>query len=120
MQTSFNRPVCFLSVCIFINPEHFLSATGNAPHSAPLRRGRSLLGREEDVHESGLALFRRGTARRRRQSTGDVDEAPERRRRCLGNIPGPHDGWVTYCYLLTICAPPFLLRSCGECAIFHP
>jgi len=89
------------------------STTGNAPHSAPLRRGRSLLGREEDVHESGLALFRRGTARRKRQSTGDADEAPERRRRCLGNIPGPHDGWVTYCYLLTICAPPFLLRSCG-------
>ncbi|KAH9081758.1 glycosyltransferase family 2 protein [Lactarius deliciosus] len=90
------------------------STTGNAPHRAPLRRGRSLLGREEDVHESGLALFKRGTTlRRKRQVPTDVEEPPSRRRGCLGNIPGPHDGWVTYCYLLTVCVPPFLLRSCG-------
>ncbi|KAH9997760.1 chitin synthase-domain-containing protein [Russula compacta] len=85
------------------------STTGNAP----LRRGRSLLGREEDVHESGLALFKHGPARRKRQSPAGADEAPERRRGCLGSIPGPHNSWVTYCYLLTICVPPFLLRSCG-------
>ncbi|KAI0308112.1 glycosyltransferase family 2 protein [Multifurca ochricompacta] len=90
------------------------STTGNAPHRGPLRRGRSLLGREEDVHESGLVLFKRGTTlRRKRQSPVGVEEPPERRRGCLGNIPGPHDGWVTYCYLLTVCVPPFLLRSCG-------
>lgn len=88
------------------------STTGNAPNRAPLRRGRSLLGREEDVHESGLALFKRGTTRRKRQSPTDGDGAPEPRR-CFGSIPGPHDGWVTYCYLLTACIPPFLLRSCG-------
>lgn len=117
MQASFNRLVCFSSSSITIHPDHYL-ATGNAPNR-PLRRGRSLLGREEDVHESGLALFRRGTTRRKRQSPTDGDEAPERPRRCLGNVPGPHDGWVTYCYLLTACIPPFLLRSCGEC-IFRP
>lgn len=93
----------------------FFIATGNVPHLGNLRRGRSLLGREEDVHESGLALFKRGTTRRRkRQSPTDVSEQPEPRRGCLGNIPGPHNGWVTYCYLITLCVPPFLLRSCGE------
>src|SRR6267142_1639136 len=115
-QTSFIRPVCFLLICIYIYPKAYLSATGNAPNRAPLRRGQSLLGREEDVHESGLALFKRGTLRKKRQSPTDTDEAAERRRHCLGNIPGPHDGWVMYCYLLTICVPPFLLRSCGECS----
>ncbi|KAI0001725.1 chitin synthase-domain-containing protein [Russula vinacea] len=78
------------------------SSTGNIPHR-PLRRGQSLLGREEDVHESGLALFKRGTVRRKRQPPTEADEALGDRRRCLGNIPGPHDGWVTYCYLLTAC-----------------
>lgn len=85
------------------------STTGNAP----LRRGRSLLGREEDVHESGLTLFKRGTTRRKRPAPAEADEPPSRRGGCLGHIPGPHNSWVTYCYLLTICVPPFLLRSCG-------
>ncbi|KAI0274964.1 glycosyltransferase family 2 protein [Gloeopeniophorella convolvens] len=90
------------------------STTGNAPQRGPLRRGRSLLGREEDVHESGLALFKRGaTLRRKRPSPAEPEPQLERRRGCLGNIPGPHDGWVTYCYLITACVPPFLLRSCG-------
>ena len=113
IQTSSNRLVCsFYSIytsTLNIPP----SATGNAP-LRPLRRGQSLLGREEDVHESGLALFKRGTMRRKRQSPTDADETSGERRRCLGNIPGPHNGWVTYCYLITACAPPFLLRACGE------
>jgi len=110
--------VSYPPALLFISPFPPL-ATGNAPHRTSLRRGQSLLGREEDVHESGLALFRRGTLRRKRQSPTDVDQAPERRRRWLGNIPGPHNGWVTYCYLLTVCVPPFLLRSCGECTVCH-
>ena len=116
MQTSFNRLVCLVFILISMRCLQILSfpATGNAPHRAPLRRGRSLLGREEDVHESGLALFKRGTTRRKRPAPADVDQPPSRRGGCLGHIPGPHDGWVTYCYLLTICVPPFLLRSCGE------
>jgi hypothetical protein len=116
MPTSFNRLVCFLSVYPPISYVFFvLLATGNVPHLGNLRRGRSLLGREQDVHESGLALFRRGTAlRRKRQPSTEAGKQLQRRRGCLGNIPGPHNGWVTYCYLLTLCMPPFLLRSCGE------
>ena len=117
MQALFNHLVCsFIHLYSYLSQKFLLSATGNIPHR-PLRRGQSLLGREEDVHESGLALFKRGTVRRKRQPPTEADEALEDRRRCLGNIPGPHDGWVTYCYLLTACAPPFLLRSCGESAV---
>jgi len=114
-NTNLVQPSCmFFSFHLHSNMKTFpLPATGNVPHR-PLRRGQSLLGREEDVHESGLALFKRGTMRRKRQSPTDADEAFGERRRCFGNIPGPHDGWVTYCYLITACAPPFLLRACGE------
>ncbi|KAI0068065.1 hypothetical protein BV25DRAFT_513849 [Artomyces pyxidatus] len=89
------------------------STTGNAPQRDPLRRGRSLLGREQDMHESGLALFKRGATLRRKRQSVPEPEAPEQRRGCFSNIPGPHDGWVMYCFLLTACVPPFLLRSCG-------
>ncbi|KAG9222182.1 hypothetical protein CCMSSC00406_0009005 [Pleurotus cornucopiae] len=90
------------------------SATGNYPSQrGVLRRGKSLLGREEDVHESGLALFKRNTLRRKRpQSAGE--STPEPRRSCFDNIaPGPKGPWMIYCWLLTCCVPPFLLRSCG-------
>ncbi|EMD32671.1 glycosyltransferase family 2 protein [Gelatoporia subvermispora B] len=93
------------------------STTGNAPQRAELRRGKSLLGREEDVHESGLALFKRGTLRRRRPSQTSVPTATEdksKAKRCCDNIgPGPKDAWFIYCYVLTCWVPPFLLRVCG-------
>ncbi|KAI0049267.1 glycosyltransferase family 2 protein [Auriscalpium vulgare] len=88
------------------------STTGNAPMRDTLRRGRSLLGREQDVHESGLALFKRGATLRRKRLAAPEPE-PQRRKGCFSNIPGPHDAWVMYCYLLTACVPSFLLRSCG-------
>ncbi len=94
-------------------------ATGNAPQRGQLRRGKSLLGREEDQHESGLSLFKRGTLRRKRSSTaGATNPAAEqaKSRGGLDNIgPGPKDAWFVYCYILTCFIPPFLLNSCGEC-----
>lgn len=98
-------------------PKFLFTVTGNQPQQS-IRRGRSLLGREEDVHESGLALFKRGTLRRKTSqvastSTVPVD-IPKSHRSCLGDIgPGPKDGWYLYCYLLTCYIPGFLLRSCG-------
>ncbi|OBZ68586.1 Chitin synthase 5 [Grifola frondosa] len=59
--------------------EAYPSTTGNAPQRGQLRRGKSLLGREEDVHESGLALFKRGATLRRKkhtESTVAVDSPP--------------------------------------------
>ncbi|PPQ75362.1 hypothetical protein CVT24_013149 [Panaeolus cyanescens] len=91
------------------------STTGNYPH---LRRGRSLLAREEDVHESGLALFKRGhTLRRKRQpstTNPPLPPPPEvKKKRGCWNGPGPGGPWMTYCLIVTCWVPNFLLSSCG-------
>ena len=89
--------------------------TGNQPQN--LRRGRSLLGREQDVHESGLALFKRRATLRRKGTTTSTNQHQDPKPKsqgCLGDIgPGPKDGWFIYCYLLTCFVPPILLRTCG-------
>ncbi|KAJ7820205.1 glycosyltransferase family 2 protein [Mycena leptocephala] len=95
------------------------STTGNYPQRAALRRGRSLLAREEDVHESGLALFKRGATLRRRRSSATAplnppQENPSHRTSCLGDYaPGPKGPWMLYCYILTILIPTPFMRACG-------
>lgn len=100
-----------------IPDQHFV-ATGNVPQKGGLRRGKSLLGREEDQHESGLALFKRGATLHRRKKASSPSPAvatSTQSRGCLDNIgPGPKDGWFIYFYLLTCLVPGFLLRACGE------
>lgn len=98
-----------------------LTATGNYPQDAPqLRRGRSLLARDQDVHESGLSLFKRGQTLRRKNrpqsgsAPGETAAPTKKRAGCFDNIgPGPKDAWFIYCYLLTCCFPPFLLSFFG-------
>lgn len=103
------------------------SNTGNYPQASPsgLRRGKSLLGRDEDVQESGLALFKRGGATLRRKrpvsastpsnANGPGAEPAGQKKGCFKNIaPGPVDGWMIYCWFLTACVPPFLLKTCGS------
>ncbi|KAF9225234.1 glycosyltransferase family 2 protein [Gyrodon lividus] len=93
------------------------STTGNYPQR--LRRGKSLLAREEDVQESGLALFKRGATLRRKRPQSTLSAAPltvpdGASRSWLDGIgPGPKDCWFIYCYLITCCIPPFLFRACG-------
>lgn len=104
-------PRCLRRIPLLI----FHVATGAYPQ---LRRGRSLLAREEDVHESGLALFKRGaTLRRRRTQTQStplppVQNTPKKRGCWTG--PGPGGPWMTYCLILTCFIPSVLLRSCGQ------
>ncbi|KAI0814846.1 chitin synthase-domain-containing protein [Irpex lacteus] len=95
--------------------DYMPSNTGNQPQRAGLRRGKSLLGREEDQHESGLALFKRGaTLRRKKAAPADAAATGTHSEGCLGNIgPGPKNAWYIYCYILTIWVPPPLLRACG-------
>uniref|UniRef100_A0A0W0FKT0 chitin synthase n=1 Tax=Moniliophthora roreri TaxID=221103 RepID=A0A0W0FKT0_MONRR len=92
------------------------STTGNYPQTN-LRRGKSLLGREEDVPESGLSLFKRGTLRRRKSTSSTqvpILVMEKKDRSCLGDFaPGPKGPWMVYCYLLTFWIPPFLMKSCG-------
>lgn len=102
------------------------SATGNVPATG-LRRGKSLLGREENVEEPKSHLFSRGGATLRRKkhpTTGGptpsnaagpgADTTPVKRGIFKNIAPGPVDAWMVYCWLLTVCIPPFLLRSCGQ------
>ncbi|KAF7293023.1 Glycosyltransferase family 2 protein [Mycena indigotica] len=94
------------------------STTGNYPQRQALRRGRSLLAREEDVHESGLALFKRGATLRRKRSSAAAPlnpaTPPPKQRSCLGDYaPGPKGPWMLYCYLITACIPTPLMRTCG-------
>ncbi|KAI9569429.1 glycosyltransferase family 2 protein [Boletus coccyginus] len=93
------------------------STTGNYPQN--LRRGKSLLGREQDMQESGLALFKRGATLRRKRPQSGASTAPltvpdGTSRKCLDGIgPGPKDCWFIYCYLITCWIPPFVLRAFG-------
>ncbi|KAJ6500622.1 glycosyltransferase family 2 protein [Mycena sanguinolenta] len=94
------------------------STTGNYPQRDALRRGRSLLAREEDVHESGLSLFTRGATLRRKRSSAaaplNPTPQPKRKESCLGDyVVGPKGPWMLYCYLLTFFAPTPLMRACG-------
>ncbi|KAF9011219.1 glycosyltransferase family 2 protein [Cyathus striatus] len=97
-----------------------IDTTGNYPQRDGLRRGRSLLAREEDQHESGLALFKRGhTLRRKRQqaSTGgatvnSLPDTPKKNRGCY-NGPGPGGPWMIYCLVLTFWMPNVVLKTFG-------
>ncbi|CEL54318.1 chitin synthase [Rhizoctonia solani AG-1 IB] len=94
------------------------SATGNVPTN--IRRGKSLLGRDEEAGEGGL-FKRHGNTLKRRvvnaqgSPTPNKDELPEEPKGSwVDRIgPGPKDCWFMYCYILTCCVPKFLLSSCG-------
>lgn len=100
------------------------SATGNVPQTG-LRRGKSLLARDEDVQETRLHMFARGATLRRKKhapavsatasnAAGPGGDTPPAKKGLFKNIaPGPVDAWMIYCWFLTICVPPFLLRACG-------
>ena len=67
------------------------------------------------MHESGLALFKRGTLRKKKAAPVAAADGPKSGG-CLGNIgPGPKDAWYIYCYLATCWVPAFMLNACGEC-----
>ncbi|TFK24293.1 chitin synthase [Coprinopsis marcescibilis] len=106
------------------------STTGNYPHhhqnaqsqQDTLRRGRSLLAREEgDVSESGLNIFRRAQTLRRKRAAAAAAaaaptppaDAPKKQQRGCWKGPGPGGPWMTYCIIITFWMPGFLLNACG-------
>jgi len=86
-----------------------------------LRRGKSILGRDEDQVESGINILKRGVSLRRSKSgnAGGGSGQPKEVPRDLGDYraskiaPGPVGPWMIYCYLLTICCPAPTLRCMG-------
>lgn len=103
------------------------STTGNMPQTG-LRRGKSLLARDEDVQETRINMFARGATLRRKRHAPSVSatatnaagpggaSTPPKTGLFKNIAPGPVDVWMIYCWFLTICIPPFLLRVCGECS----
>lgn len=82
------------------------------PGAQGLRRGKSILGRDEDQVESGINILKRGVSLRRRASQQhrkdvprDLDDASRQSK----IAPGPVGPFMIYAYALTICCPgPFL------------
>ncbi|KAI8393356.1 chitin synthase-domain-containing protein [Radiomyces spectabilis] len=85
-------------------PDHVVpSTTGNQParplerrptaRQVLLRRGRSILGREEKQAEED-----------------DIVAQPRRKKSCWKSLPSP---WMTYCRIITCCIPKPLLRMVG-------
>lgn len=73
-----------------------------------LRRGKSILGRDEDQVESGINVLKRGVSLRRRASQQHRKEVPRElddQVRQSKIAPGPVGPWMIYCYCLTICCP---------------
>jgi hypothetical protein len=97
---------------------HHPPATGNQPNQPQLRRGKSLLARDQDVAESGLSIFKRGPTLRRRPSSANAVPPQQQREKPKRGFwdhigPGPKDAWMIYCWILTCCVPPFLLSAFG-------
>ncbi|KAG2190098.1 hypothetical protein INT46_011375 [Mucor plumbeus] len=78
------------------------SRTGNLPRtlsrkgttkSVAIRRGKSILGREEKAIEDDFAYAQE-----------------EKKPSCWDKLPTP---WMLYCYILTFWIPPFVLKICG-------
>ena len=105
------------------------SNQGQYASAPPLRRGKSILGREEGMaNESGLSFLKRGATLRRNKEKRDYDDrtAAEELLRGRGdktansrhsNKQGqkaPLGIWMIYCYMITALLPGTFLKACGE------
>lgn len=91
-----------------------------------LRRGKSILAREEGMaHESGLNFLKRGaTMRRNKKGTSKEQYAGITNEEMLKSKANkdhkkdeekaPLTAWMIYCYIITCCLPGSVLKSCGE------
>lgn len=84
--------------------------------STNLRRGKSILAREEGMaNESGLSMFKRATTLRRANTNGRPrgnSLLSEKKR--LATKPQPLGPWMLFCLAVTMCCPSPLLKCCGE------
>lgn len=90
-----------------------------------LRRGKSILAREEGMaHESGLNFLKRGATLRRNTKKSKEQyggNASEELLKSKAKDPKQEDGekapltpWMLYCYAITCCLPGVVLKSLGE------
>ena len=97
-----------------------------APSGATVRRGKSILAREEGMaNETGLSIFKRGGTLRRpglnraQSSQGSVvPGGGEKIRRKSRKQNKPISAWMMFCLIVTACCPSPILRCVGTLA--HP
>lgn len=95
------------------------SAQAAAAPETSLRRGKSILAREEGMaNESGLNLFKRSGTVRRRGPKGQQQQvlpggAYEQNRRAKKQKRKPLGVWMIYCLIITACLPAPLLKCFG-------
>lgn len=86
---------------------------------AGVRRGKSILGRDEDQLETAINVLKRGVSIRRNQPDAGANQGKTEVPRDLGEFkpsslaPGPVDAWMIYAFILTCFIPPSLMRTCG-------
>lgn len=85
--------------------------------STNLRRGKSILAREEgEGTETGLSMFKRGATLRkstRKSSTAHAGGAAEKHRAAAAKKQ-PLGPWMIFCLTLTLCCPSPVLKCFGE------
>ena len=99
-----------------------ISAVGLAPGvdgRPDLRRGRSILAREEGMaNESGLEFLRRGATLRRKKSKDPnnvpAGGMPKNKANKQGVQRVPLGPWMIYCYIVTFFLPGILLKRFGR------
>ncbi|GAA5906720.1 hypothetical protein JCM8208_006367 [Rhodotorula glutinis] len=97
------------------------AAPGAASGSSTLRRGKSILAREEGMaNETGVNLFKRGGTMRRvgggklGKKNAHAGGTYERGQKAKQQAAGPPMGaWMIYCRILTACFPAPLLKCFG-------
>lgn len=107
-----------------------ISAVGLAPgvDGRPgLRRGKSILAREEGMaNESGLSFLKRGATLRRNKHKKEhmgatLDEVKAQKKLQSKTVPegekAPLGPWMIYCYVVTFFMPGVLLKAVGECGV---
>lgn len=101
---------------------HGLTDSTTAAAKPNLRRGKSILAREEGTEtESGLNLFKRSGTTRRRAPKGQQalpGGAYEQNRRAKKAKSKPMSPWMIYCQIITACLPTPLLKCFGVSS--HP
>ncbi|GAA6014187.1 hypothetical protein JCM10207_006126 [Rhodosporidiobolus poonsookiae] len=90
---------------------------GAAGGATGLRRGKSILAREEGMaNETGLSIFKRGGTLRRPTKRAGMQALPggayERRQKAKAQKQ-PMGAWMIYCRIVTACFPGAVLRCFG-------
>lgn len=93
---------------------HFIGDARPLTDSTNLKRGKSLLAREEGMaHETGLSILKRGATMRRLTKTSSTPDDRKSPSRLVKSKKEPIGPWMMYCYVITFCCPSPLLKCFG-------